>query len=80
MHVPAEKPVSVGDWMLTIFLMVIPIVNLVMLFVWAFGNNTPKSKANWAKASLLWVLICSALAIVFVILFAGVIFAASGLF
>ena len=80
MQVPAEKPVSVGEWMLTLLLMVIPLVNLIMLFVWAFGSNTPKSKANWAKATLLWVLICTALSIVFVILFAGAIFAASGLF
>ena len=51
------KPVTVGNWMLTILLMCIPIVNLILLFVWAFGSNTPESKANWAKASLIWMLI-----------------------
>ncbi|MBU5351402.1 hypothetical protein KQI74_03865 [Paenibacillus barcinonensis] len=42
--------------MLTLFLMMIPLVNLIMLFVWAFGGSNP-SKANFAKASLMWALI-----------------------
>lgn len=37
--------------------MIIPLVNLILLFVWAFGGNAPVSKANWAKASLIWILI-----------------------
>ena len=48
---------SVGDWMITILLCAIPIVNIVMLLVWAFGSNTNPNKANWAKASLLWMVI-----------------------
>jgi len=77
---PSEKPVSVGDWMLTILIMAIPLVNLIMLFVWAFGNNSPLSKANFAKASLIWMLICIVLSVVVLVLFAGAIFAASSLF
>ena len=50
----AEAPNSIGDWVLTIFLTCIPLVGLVLLFVWAFGGNTQKSKANWAKAQLIW--------------------------
>lgn len=52
-----ETPNSVGDWVLTLFLMCIPCVGLIMLFVWAFGSNTNVSKANWAKAQLIWVAI-----------------------
>lgn len=51
------KPVTLGDWMLTYFLLSIPLVNIILIFVWAFGNNTPVSKANWAKALLIWSLI-----------------------
>ena len=50
-------PVTVGNWLLTTLLMCIPLVNIVLLFVWAFGNNTPISKSNWAKAALIWALI-----------------------
>ncbi len=52
-----NNTVSVGNWMLTLLLMCIPLVNLIMLFVWAFGSSTPASKANWAKASLIWLVI-----------------------
>lgn len=55
-HKPGPQPVSFGSWMLTLFLMMIPIVNIIMLFVWAFGNSNP-SKANYAKAALLWAAI-----------------------
>ena len=51
------KPVSVGDWMLTYLLLCIPLVNIILIFVWAFGCNTPISKSNWAKALLIWTLI-----------------------
>ena len=65
------QPVSVGNWMLTYLIMCIPFVNIIMLFVWSFGGGAPQSKENWAKASLLWMLI----AVVFytvVFLLAGV--------
>jgi len=55
-HKPGPPPVSFGSWMLTLFLMMIPLVNIIMLFVWAFGDSNP-SKANYAKASLLWAAI-----------------------
>jgi len=51
-----NRPVSVSDWMVTYILICIPIVNIIMLFVWAFGSS-PESKANWAKATLLWMVI-----------------------
>ncbi|MBR5421802.1 MAG: hypothetical protein IK115_11710 [Lachnospiraceae bacterium] len=59
-----ETPVSVGDWVLTILLMCIPCVNFVLLFVWAFGSNTAKSKSNWAKATLIWILIAIVLEVI----------------
>ncbi|MEG1555725.1 MAG: hypothetical protein RR356_03260 [Bacteroidales bacterium] len=51
-----EEPISIGNWMITILLMSIPMVNIIMLFVWAFGDY-PKTKSNWAKASLIWMAI-----------------------
>jgi len=73
----SEKPVSVGDWMVTILLMAIPLVGFIMLFVWAFGGNTPASKANWAKATLIWMLIGIVL---FIALWGTVLSMFSGLF
>jgi len=52
-----HKPVSTGDWIVTLIISMIPLVNLVMLLVWAFGSNTNPSKANWAKAYLAFIAI-----------------------
>jgi len=69
----AEKKsvVTIGDWIITFILMAIPVVNIIMIFVWAFGSGAPESKANWAKAVLIWFLI----GIVLVVLFWSTIFA-----
>ena len=57
---------SVQDWLITILITAIPIVNIVMLFVWAFGNgSTNLNKKHWAKATLIWFAIIFALYIVF---------------
>ena len=59
-----EVPMSVGDWMITMLIMCIPCVNIIMMFVWAFGNSDKKSKANYFKATLIWCLISVGLSIV----------------
>ncbi len=48
---------TTGGWMLTLLLMCIPIVNFILLLVWAFGSGTEKSKQNWARANLIWLII-----------------------
>ncbi|WP_165026069.1 hypothetical protein [Dysgonomonas sp. ZJ279] len=57
--------VSIGDWIITMILMLIPVVNIIMLFVWAFGGGTAESKSNWAKASLIFMVIGIVLTVVF---------------
>lgn len=49
--------VSIGDWVLTILILALPLINIIMLFVWAFGGGTNKTKANFAKANLIWMVI-----------------------
>ncbi len=66
--------VTLGDWMITMLLSFIPIVNIIMLFVWAFGSSTNPSKANWAKATLIWMLIGIVLGVLFVIAVGTAIF------
>lgn len=70
-----EEPVSFGDWMLTTLIMCIPCVGLIMMFVWAFGSGTKKSKSNYFKAMLVWALISIVLSIVMMVIF-GASFAA----
>jgi hypothetical protein len=60
-----DTPETVGQWVLTLFLTAIPIVGIVMLFIWAFGSNSSVSKSNWAKAALIWMLIGIVLSFLF---------------
>lgn len=64
-----SNEMTVGDWLITMLIMIIPIVNIVMLFVWGFGNADPRR--NYARASLIWM----AISIVLAIIFYGIIFA-----
>ena len=66
-----EKPVSVGDWILTCIILCIPLLGLIMLFVWAFGGGVPASKRNYCRAGLIFMLVGIILALLlFLILFA----------
>ncbi len=47
---------SVGDWMLIYLLLIIPLVNIILLIVWAVDNNN-RVRKNWALATILWTVI-----------------------
>ena len=47
-----EKPLTTGEWLITHLVLFIPIVNLVMHFVWAFGDGNI-SRRNFCRARLL---------------------------
>ncbi|HEY8420800.1 MAG TPA: hypothetical protein VIL05_03560 [Thermoclostridium sp.] len=59
-----EKVYSVMQWFGTFLLMFIPVVNIILLFVWAFSNKINKNKKNWAIASLFIVAIVAVLLII----------------
>lgn len=48
-----EEPVSMGEWVITWLILMIPCVNIVMMFVWAFSKTEKKSKSNFFKAYLI---------------------------
>ena len=66
-----NSEVSVGNWLVVYILMCLPFINLIMLLVWAFGSGAPASQSNWAKATLIWMVIST----VAVFVFLGNIFA-----
>ncbi|MFB6363491.1 hypothetical protein ACFCP7_05425 [Paenibacillus elgii] len=71
---PQSAPIlTVKDWLITMLIMIIPLVNLIMLFVWAFGGGENPSKSNYAKATLIWMAIGVALSVVFTILFGSLL-------
>ena len=62
---PQYTPISVGEWVITIIIIAIPIVGFIMLFIWGFGSDTQPSKANWAKATLIMIGISIVLSFLF---------------
>src|SRR5699024_5081138 len=68
---PSEPPnEDLGSWVLTVFLTMIPLVNIVDLLVLAFGDNTSIAKANFARATLIWTAVGIAVSIIFAVLLA----------
>lgn len=51
-----EAIISVKKWLITFLILLIPLVNIIMLFVWAYGGGS-KTKANFAKGYLLMMLV-----------------------
>jgi len=64
-----EATLSVKDWLITLLIAAIPIVGFIMLFVWGFGDATNTNKANWAKATLLWMAILVAFYSIVMVIF-----------
>ncbi len=51
-NVPAPT-MTVGQWIGTLLLLMIPIVNIILLFIWAFGEDDKPCRKNYAKATLI---------------------------
>ncbi|NDL67311.1 zinc ribbon domain-containing protein [Anaerotalea alkaliphila] len=64
-----NAPMGVGSWLAVYLLMAVPILNIVLIFKWAFGNNVNRNKKNFAIAALILFLISLVLSILFFIFF-----------
>lgn len=61
--------VTVKEWLITMLIMIIPIVNLVMIFVYAFSSGHNPSKSNFFKAYLIMACIIIGLYLLLLLLF-----------
>lgn len=64
-----EKPLSIKDWLITLLLLSIPIVGLVLMFVWALSENKT-AKKTYCQAMIVYLLIMIGL-ITFLVLATG---------
>lgn len=58
-----DETVSMGNWIGTFLLMLIPVLNLILALVWAFGGMTKPSKRNYARAWLIVAVVSTGLAV-----------------
>ena len=68
---PHQSTEGLGSWMLAVFLTMIPLVNIIYLLVLAFGGSISVAKKNFARATLIWMVIGIVLSILLAILFAS---------
>ena len=61
--------VKTGEWVLTYLITAIPLIGIIMLFVWAFGGSANANKANWAKAALILAAIVIGIYVLIFIMF-----------
>jgi uncharacterized membrane protein YqjE len=66
------RVMSFGDWMITILITAIPIVNIIMIIIWAVSSTDNPNRVNWARATLAWFAIIIGLYILFFVFFFGV--------
>ena len=59
---------TIGNWIITFVLLAIPLVNIIMIIVWAVSETTYPSRKTYAQASLILMAFAVVIAIVFGIL------------
>jgi hypothetical protein len=73
MSYPSEnRPMTVGDWIVTFIVLAIPIVGIIMQFVWALSSDTQPSKRTFCQAGLILTAIVIVVAVVAVFALGGI--------
>lgn len=70
-HLDTE-PITVGGFLIMFLIMCIPVVNLVVLLLWAFGRNGNVNRRNFSRAALVYIAIGIVLSISAVLFFVGI--------
>lgn len=63
--------VTIGDWFIFMILQCIPIVNFIMLIVYACDSSKP-SRANFAKLQLILMILFSIIGIIALVCIGGI--------
>lgn len=62
---PGTEPLRVGQYIGMLLLMCVPILGIILLFVWSFGGSVNLNKKNYARAMLIVCAIGLILSIIF---------------
>ncbi len=67
-----ERPLTMGEWLVTLLILTfVPCVNIVMMFVWGFGNGNVNRKRFCQAYLIIW-----AIMVVLMIILYGTVFSA----
>lgn len=73
-------PLSMGEWLLTILIGMVPCLGLVVYCVWAFGSSGNLNRRNYCRAYLIMQVIGIALGLIFALFTAFFSFLTFGFF
>lgn len=66
------EPIGMGSYLIMFLVLCIPVVNLVVLLLWAFGKNGNVNRRNFSRAALIYLAIGIVLSIGAVLFFIGI--------
>ena len=52
-----NRVMSVGEWVITLLVAAVPILNIVMLLIWGFGESENLNRRHFSRACLLIMVI-----------------------
>lgn len=58
------RVMTVGNWMITLLVLALPLINIIMYLVWALDNSGNANRRNFCRASLIWFAIMIGISIV----------------
>ena len=70
--------ISTVEWFGTLIVLIVPILGIVLYFIWAFGSGGNPNRRNYCRAALIMMAISLVLGIIFSVVFAGIIRMATG--
>ena len=68
---PVAPVMTVGNWVVTFLVMMIPAVNIIMVNVWAAGGSGNPNRKNWAITLLIFWAVLLVIWIAWMLLFGG---------
>lgn len=74
---PNKSVMTMGEWVVTLIVLMIPCVNIIMMLVWAFGNGNENRK-NFCRANLIITAISVVLVFILYLTVFASLFAAGG--
>jgi len=60
------KVIGLWDWFFTIFLLSLPLINIILVIYWSFNKSVNPNRANFARAAILYQLIVIMLSLAFI--------------
>ncbi|GFI43256.1 MAG: hypothetical protein HFG82_07395 [Dorea sp.] len=68
------SPMTMGDWLLTLLVAMIPCFGIIIYFVWAFSKTTNINRRNFCRAQLVIIGVVLVIYIIFFMLFGSMLF------